>query len=265
MALSALIFDLDETIMPDNPSAEAAAVAAAGIAGPRHGVDARSLAASLFESAQSLWRASDLTPHARGLGISSWEALWGDFDDPDPGLQALARWAPEFRVRAWSSALTANNVEDAALARELADAFRRERRARHLIFPEALAALDDLAVDYRLALLTNGSPSVQAEKIDGANLRHRFDPVVVSGEVGAGKPEPEAFHHTLRLMGLEPAQTAMIGDSFRRDIVGAARVGMFTIWLNRFHKTLPADVPDDLPEADAEVYELSQIRAVLPD
>ena len=265
MPLSALIFDLDETIMADNPSAEAAAVAAAEIAAERHGIDSDVLAASLFDSARKLWRASDLSPHARGLGISSWEALWGNFDDPDPGLQALARWVPEFRVEAWKAALQNHDIDDEPMAVQLADAFRRERRARHLVFPEALAALDDLAVDYRLALLTNGSPNVQGEKIDGANLRNRFDPVVISGEVGAGKPEPEAFHHILRLMDLQPAQTAMIGDSFRRDIVGAARVGMFTIWLNRFRKNLPEGVPDDLPEADAEVHDLSQIWAVLPD
>ncbi len=264
MPLAALIFDLDETIMPDNPSAEGAAVAAAEIAGNRLGIDADDLAASLFESARALWRASDLSPHARDLGASSWEGLWGDFDDPDPRLQALARWLPEFRLRAWSLALADHDIDDEALALELADAFRRERRARHLVFPEALTALDDLAADYRLALLTNGSPNVQGEKIDGAALRGRFDPIVISGEVGAGKPDPAAFRHILGLMGLEPAQTAMIGDSFRRDIVGASELGMFTIWLNRFRKTLPADVPDDLPEADAEVCDLSQIRAVLP-
>ncbi len=265
MPLAALIFDLDETIMPDTPSAEAAAVAAAGIAGERHGIDADDLATNLFKTAGTIWRASNLSPHARGLGISFWEALWGDFDDPDPGLQALARWVPEFRVQAWSLALKEHDINDEALAVELADAFRRERRARHLVFPEALAALDDLAVDYRLALLTNGSPNVQGEKIDGANLRASFGPIVISGEVGAGKPEPAAFRHILGLLGLDPARTAMIGDSFRRDIVGAAELGMFTIWLNRFRKTLPADAPDDLPEADAEVYDLSQIRAVLPD
>ena len=265
MPLAALIFDLDETIMPDNPSAEGAAVAAAEIAAKRHGIDAGDLAAKLFKTAGTIWRASDLSPHARGLGISSWEALWGDFDDPDPGLQALARWVPEFRVQAWGLALKEHDIDDEALAVELADAFRRERRARHLVFPEALAALDDLAVDYRLALLTNGSPNVQGEKIDGANLRARFDPIVISGEVGVGKPEPAAFRHTLGLLGLDPARTAMIGDSFRRDIVGAAEFGMFTIWMNRFRKTLPADTPDDLPEADAVVYDLSQIRAVLPD
>ena len=265
MRLEALIFDLDETIMPDNPSAEAAAIAAAEIAARRHGIDADALAASLFKSAQTVWRASDFGAHAKALGASSWEALWGNFSYPDPRLEPLARRLPEYRLEAWSGALAEHGIADAALALELADAFRRERRARHLVYPEARAALDDLARDFRLALLTNGSPDVQNEKIDGAGLRGRFDPIVISGEVGAGKPEPAAFEHILELMGLAAGRTAMIGDSFRRDIVGAAMLDMFTIWLNRFRKTLPADVPDDLPEADAVVYDLSQIRAVLPE
>jgi putative hydrolase of the HAD superfamily len=265
MRLEALIFDLDETIMPDNPSAEAAAVAAAKIAAERHGIDADALAASLFKSARTVWRASEFSAHAQALGASSWEALWGEFSYPDPRLEPLARWLPEYRLEAWSGALADHDITDAALALEVADAFRRERRARHLVFPEAPAALDDLARDYRLALLTNGSPDVQNEKIDGAGLRERFDPIVISGEVGAGKPEPESFRHILKLLGMEAEQTAMIGDSFRRDIVGAAELGMFTIWLNRFDKSLPADVPDDLPEADATVYDLAQIRGVLPE
>ena len=265
MRLEALIFDLDETIMPDNPSAEAAAVAAAEIATSRHGIDADALAASLFRSARAVWRASDFGEHARALGASSWEALWGAFSYPDPRLAPLARWLPEYRLLAWSGALAEHGIEDEGLALEVADAFRRERRARHLVYPEAPAVLDDLARDYRLALLTNGSPDVQNEKIDGAGLRERFDPIVISGEVGAGKPEPAAFEHILELMGLAAGQTAMIGDSFRRDIVGAAELGLFTIWLNRFRKSLPADVPDDLPEADATIYDLTQIRAVLPE
>ena len=265
MSLSALVFDLDETIMADNPSAEASAIATAEVASEQYGIDSTVLATSLFTSAQELWHASNLSSYPRELGISSWEALWGDFNDSEPRLQSLSKWVPEFRVQAWHAALQENAITDRTLALQLADTFRHERRTRHHIFPDALAALDDLARDYRLALLTNGSPNVQGEKIDGANLRNRFDPIVISGEVGAGKPEPEAFHHILRLMDLEPAKTAMIGDSFRRDIVCAANIGMFTIWINRFCKKLPKGLPDDLPDTDAEVRDLSQVRAVLPD
>ena len=62
MQLEALIFDLDETIMPDNPSAEAAAVAAAEIGASRRGIDADALAASLFNSARAVWRADLWNP-----------------------------------------------------------------------------------------------------------------------------------------------------------------------------------------------------------
>ena len=44
-----------------------------------------------------------------------------------------------------------------------------------------------------------------------------------------GKPQPDLFHQGLRMLGTAAERTAMIGDRYETDIVGAHGVGMLTI------------------------------------
>ena len=52
-----------------------------------------------------------------------------------------------------------------------------------------------------------------------------FDVVVISGEVGMRKPEPEIFLHTVDLLGLEPAQCVFV-DDLSHNVEAAVEVGM---------------------------------------
>jgi ribonucleotide monophosphatase NagD (HAD superfamily) len=44
-----------------------------------------------------------------------------------------------------------------------------------------------------------------------------------------GKPEPEMFEHAIRILGMPPSHTAMLGDRYETDILGGARAGFTTI------------------------------------
>jgi len=64
-----------------------------------------------------------------------------------------------------------------------------------------------------LLALTNTNPlhyEAWANRFDGA-LRH-FDEIYCSFEIGARKPEPEAFAFVLRAHGLDPGQVLFIDD-----------------------------------------------------
>jgi len=90
---------------------------------------------------------------------------------------------------------------------------------------ETVALLQRLK-DSGLALhaLTNWS----AEKFPHARARFPFlawfETVVVSGEIGRIKPEPEIFEHLCRRAGAEPAALLFIDDTFV-NIQAAARLG----------------------------------------
>ncbi|MEY9215370.1 HAD family phosphatase [Thermobifida halotolerans] len=52
-----------------------------------------------------------------------------------------------------------------------------------------------------------------------------FDGVVISGEVGMRKPEPEIFRHALELVGLEP-QDCVFVDDVESNVAAAVELGM---------------------------------------
>ncbi|GAA0616833.1 HAD-IA family hydrolase [Sporichthya brevicatena] len=56
----------------------------------------------------------------------------------------------------------------------------------------------------------------------------RFDVVVVSGEVGMRKPDPEIFELAAKQLGVEPAQCVFV-DDFEVNTAGAAALGIRTI------------------------------------
>ncbi len=159
--------------------------------------------------------------------------LCARFDGDDPDLAALREWAPTYRREAWAGALEEHGVEDAELVGEMAAAFPGERLSRRVVFPEVEPILSELRARYRLGLVTNGAPDLQRAKLRHSGLEGYFDVVLVSGEVGAGKPDPRIFHAALHLLGCLPEQALMVGDNTERDILGAESAGIRAIWLNR--------------------------------
>ncbi|GLU49692.1 HAD family hydrolase [Nocardiopsis ansamitocini] len=55
-----------------------------------------------------------------------------------------------------------------------------------------------------------------------------FDAVVISGEVGMRKPEPEIFAHALELVGLPPEECVFI-DDIEHNVTAAQELGMVGI------------------------------------
>lgn len=62
-------------------------------------------------------------------------------------------------------------------------------------------------------------------------LDHLFKEVVESSVVGVRKPDPAIFRLGVAALGLEPAETVMIGDSPDKDIIPAQSIGCRTILL----------------------------------
>jgi len=76
----------------------------------------------------------------------------------------------------------------------------------------------------RVALLSNSwGNTYPRERIDAL-----FEAVVISGEVGMRKPNPDIFTHTLDLLDARPDRVVFIDDA-EPNTDGAARLGMHTI------------------------------------
>lgn len=113
--------------------------------------------------------------------------------------------------------------------------FRREYDRSCQVVPGTRELLSGLrAYGMRFGILTNNLVSEQIPKLKQLRLEQTFDVVTISEEVGAAKPDPKIFEVTLGRLELLADQVVMVGDSLETDIAGAQRVGIRSVWLNRF-------------------------------
>ncbi|MBN2465122.1 HAD family hydrolase [candidate division WOR-3 bacterium] len=244
--LKAVLFDLDDTLLPDESAANEALVATAAIAKAWHNIPPGDLKDSVRRVARQLFRANPIVAaHGNVFDISSWEALCSNFEGDDDEMKQLRDWAPTYRTEVWNQALCEIGVCDPFLAENLAAVYPLERRNRYVPFPDVKPCLDPLTSNYKLGVVTNGPCDLQCAKMDASGLKSYFGAVVISRQVGILKPDPRIFALALDELGVSPQDSAFVGDTPKSDIVGAHAAGMKAIWLNRDNSPQPEGmIPD---------------------
>jgi putative hydrolase of the HAD superfamily len=255
-----LLFDLDETLIEEQAAAAAAfdATAAFAVSETDNGMDPASFVTAARVSARELCRTSPFYDYFVRLGISSTETLWCGFEGGDATTRALRKWTPGHRRAVWSKALQSQGIADNTFASSLAQRFASERRLHHRVFPDVMPTLSVLAETHALGLITNGPSCLQQEKIDATGLRPFFAVVVVSAELGTGKPDALIFNYALAAFDASLKDAVMLGDSLPRDIEGALTAGLDAIWVNRLEQPPAIDRPG-IPE----ISTLAEVPAVL--
>jgi putative hydrolase of the HAD superfamily len=111
-----------------------------------------------------------------------------------------------------------------------------------------------MKMNLKLAVVSD-APSREAWlRLCYLNLHHIFDAVVTFDDTKMRKPNPEPFVEVLRRLGVRAEESLMIGDWAERDMVGAAQVGMKTIFA-RYGDTFGTVVS----HADYEVDDITQV------
>ncbi len=136
------------------------------------------------------------------------------------------------------------------------DAFEVFDAARNRVelFPDVEPALGSLRERFTVIALTNGNASLQRIGID-----HFFHAAVSAADAGVPKPHPDIFAAAVEHAGVAPEEVLHVGDHPELDVVGAADAGLRTAWINR----TDADWPDHLPEPDATVTTMTELRSLL--
>lgn len=258
MPIRAVIFDLDNTLVMEDESTLRAVDVAAGVAAERTGIDAAALAHAAASEAERIWKASPELRYGEAFGIWWGEGLWGAFAGDAEPARAMRAFVPGFRRAVWRGALAAVGVSDEALADELAQAYVTARRSGESVDADAEAVVAALARSYRLALLTNGAGDVQREKLARTPFARSFAAIVISVEVGVGKPDPRIFAAAAARLAVAPADCVYVGDSLVRDVAGAHAAGMRAVWLDRGLWQEPEDI-----RPDARIERLSDLPAAL--
>ncbi|HEB57648.1 MAG TPA: HAD family hydrolase [Gammaproteobacteria bacterium] len=129
--------------------------------------------------------------------------------------------------------------------------------ARHRVtfFHDVLPVLEELAHRFPLVAVSNGNADISHLGLD-----HLFRFALSASDIGQPKPAPAIYTETCARLALPPAQVMHVGDHPEHDILGAARAGLRTVWLNRRRQRWPNDVAV-MP--DAEITDLHALPALL--
>ncbi len=205
---------------------------------------------------------SDLMPNGLPLTLESGTALW-----VDAAGTLLHPARPVAQVYAEHAQALGHRVEAAAVACRLGPAMRTHQPLRrgdrtwrrywqavvstsvgvddpvcfeklytHYERPDAWRVAPDAAEclallrarGVRIALISNWDDRLRST-LEGLGLVSAFDALLISGEEGVEKPDPEIFLRAARRLTIRPECSLMVGDDPDLDGVGAGSVGAFVM------------------------------------
>ncbi|PWA12172.1 haloacid dehalogenase [Pueribacillus theae] len=257
--IKAVMFDLDDTLLWDDRSINEAFEETCAAAAKKYELDPKKLEESVKKEARELYSTYETFEFTKMIGINPFEGLWGNFLDDTDDFRKLNQVVPAYRKDAWTNGLKALGIDDKELGAKLGELFPKIRRQKKYVYDETYAILDSLNDNYKLLLLTNGSPDLQNEKLRGVpELSPYFDHIIISGSFGRGKPDKGLFQHALEKLGVANNEAIMVGDKLTTDILGANQAGITSVWINRNNLTRSDDI---IP--DYEIQSLNEIPSII--
>lgn len=137
------------------------------------------------------------------------------------------------------------------------------------LIPGALEMVESLTAEgYRLALVADGRVRSFDTILGGHGIHPHFECKVISETEGCQKPDRRMFEKALQGLGLDAADSGavvMVGNHLERDIGGANRMGIISIWQSWSHRRshIPTNenevprytirTPGELPSLLAEI------------
>jgi HAD superfamily hydrolase (TIGR01549 family) len=199
----AVIFDLDDTLVPTSRIDRAAILSAAVKA--LSGGDGTKPAARFAE----LLKAEPFPPESSGQDVPSWRSML------------------------WERALQGSGASEAA--RLAYDTWCAERLGNFKFSSEVVSMVQRLQeAGYKTGILTNGHADVQRAKTAACDATGLFGEkvVIVAGEHPEQKPHASIFRTACTALGEPESATVMVGDSYAADITGGINAKLLgTIWI----------------------------------
>lgn len=169
----------------------------------------------------------------RGLGIGeSREEFWKKVL---LGMDEYKAWSERNRIEKkpeeiWGDYLLREIDLDHSRVREIAEELAGtwevtyyQRKLRPKV-EETLEALKSRG--YRLGVISNTCSLYSVfDVLDGYKIREYFEDITLSSVTGYRKPHKEIFSLALRQMKAEASESAYVGDTISRDIIGSKNAG----------------------------------------
>lgn len=128
-------------------------------------------------------------------------------------------------------------IGDEKLAREMGNRFHELLPTRNRLFPDTVETLTYLAnKNYRLHVITNGSDTIQHNKLKNSGIAPFFTEVITSEGSNSLKPKKEIFEFAFSRAKAQRFESVMLGDNLEVDILGGINAGMDQVHVNHINE-----------------------------
>ena len=114
----------------------------------------------------------------------------------------------------------------------------------------------------KTAIISDGLPIKQYEKILRLGIDDLIDLTVISDEIGIRKPNPKLFDHCLKRFGVKGSETIYVGDRIDKDIIPAKLNNIYSVYIHRGGKYDTYKTGFKIPEGTKPDYEISNLNEI---
>lgn len=149
---------------------------------------------------------------------------------------------------------------------ELTNLFR-QINGRHVFVKDGRFVINELYNrGYALGIISNLiSQQEIPDWLQEEGLQKYFKAVVLSSAFGKRKPSPDIYQEAVKLVGVDPANSAYIGDNPNRDVEGARLAGFKSVVLLQNDQE-PFDEADfNQNKPDFVIHEFRELLNIFPE
>lgn len=197
--ISTVFFDIDDTLYPEKTAKVRAEVDVARHIADELGFELSKTYSDFIEAKMNVLKSSDSDPERNN------------------------------RVK-WIERLLEVLGDESLDARELGNLYWETMLEKIEPFPEVSLVLPGLSEKYCLWAVTDELMEIQKRKVEVLGLKDCFKGFVSSEHVGHTKPDVRLFEYALSMASAKASESAMVGDNPRKDVAGANRAGMTSLF-----------------------------------
>lgn len=207
--------------------------------------------AVLFDLDDTLWPIIPVLERAENL-LHGWLATHApavaehySIDMLRARRQALMQAEPRYKIDLWGlrhATLCEAFRQVGADVAKVEQAMAVFSAARNAVTPFEDVVPGLVSLNARLAVgsISNGFADLQT-----IGIAHHFQTSLAAHRFGCAKPDPQIFHAACAALQIQPQQAVYVGDDLLLDVQGAQDAGLRGVWMNRFERSLPAEIRPD--------------------
>ena len=219
----------------------------------------KDIKAIVFDAYGTLFDVNSAAAKCKGKIGDKWEGFanfWRTTQLEYTWLRSLMKRHKDF----WQ--VTEDSLEKSMKAFKIDSSMKNELLNLYKVlspYPEVKEVLKKLKVkEYKLAILSNGTPALLSELVKSSNLENIFDDLFSVEEVRIYKPDSKVYDMPIKKYQIKPDEVAFLSAN-TWDVSGGGNYGYKAIWVNRNN-----NIFDNLDyEPKNEIKNLKQLIEVI--